>query len=200
MFDGVTIRVTDRAASERCYALLLGTLGWEDWGAFAIVQSDAPTRGLHLGFAAPSRAHIERFWETGVDAGYRDDGPPGPRPQYSTEYWGAFLLDPDGNSIEAARHENTPGRAVIDHVWVRVADLDAAARFYDALLGPGRHIDGRVHYGKPSGSFALVRGEPTRNLEWAFLADTDDVLRDPDGNTVRLRSRAAGTPGSGACR
>jgi hypothetical protein len=47
---------------------------------------------------------VDEFWRVGTAAGYRDDGVPGPRPQYRADYYGAFLLDPDGNSIEAVHH------------------------------------------------------------------------------------------------
>jgi catechol 2,3-dioxygenase-like lactoylglutathione lyase family enzyme len=179
VFDHVTIRVADREASERFYRPLLAILGHDDWGPFALEQSDAPTRGLHIGFAAPSREHIERFWQAGVDAGHRDDGAPGPRPEYGPDYWGGFLLDPDGNSAEAARHDETPGRDVIDHLWIRVADVAASRRVYDRLAAhgafdAGREIDGRVHYGRPSGSFAILAGAPTRNVRLVF--DSGDVV------------------------
>ena len=59
------------------------------------------TRGLHVGFRAPSREAVDAFWQAGIDAGYRDDGAPGPRTAYGPDYYGGFLLDPDGNSAEA---------------------------------------------------------------------------------------------------
>jgi hypothetical protein len=62
------------------------------------------TRRLHIAFVAPSRAGVDEFWRAGTSAGYRDDGRPGARPQYSAGYYGAFLLDPDGNSTEAVHH------------------------------------------------------------------------------------------------
>jgi catechol 2,3-dioxygenase-like lactoylglutathione lyase family enzyme len=177
MFDHVTIRVADLGASERFYRPLLATLGYEKWEPFAIEQSDAPTTGLHIGFAAPSREHIERFWQAGVDAGYRDDGPPGPRPQYGPDYWGGFLLDPDGNSVEAARHDGTPGRVVIDHLWIGVADLDAARARFEQILGIRRTwvFPGRVHFTGKRSSFALVTGRaPTTNLQLVF--DSGDAV------------------------
>ena len=63
------------------------------------------TRGLHVGFRAPSRAAVDAFWQAGIDAGYRDDGAPGPRTEYGPDYYGGFLLDPDGNSAEAVHGE-----------------------------------------------------------------------------------------------
>jgi catechol 2,3-dioxygenase-like lactoylglutathione lyase family enzyme len=104
VFDHVTIRVTDRAASERFYDTVLATLGIEktnfaEWNDFSLTQApheELVTRRLHVAFVAPSRAHVDEFWRVGTRAGYRDDGEPGPRPQYRDDYYGSFLLDPDG--------------------------------------------------------------------------------------------------------
>ena len=113
MFDHVTIRASDREASRRFYETVLPTIGVElttdpaeylEWGDFSVSQAtpDKPvTRRLHIGFRAPSRQHVDAFWRAGVDAGYRDDGAPGLRTQYAPTYYGGFLLDPDGNSVEA---------------------------------------------------------------------------------------------------
>jgi hypothetical protein len=90
---------------------------------------------LHIGFAAPSRAHVEEFWRVGIEAGYRDDGAPGPRPEYRDDYYGAFLLDPDGNSAEAVHHGGLRQDGGIDHLWIRVADVEAAKLFYE-LVAP----------------------------------------------------------------
>src|SRR3954464_806716 len=127
MFDHVTIRVADRAASQRFYETVLQTLGIEltysdesfaEWDEFSLKEGE-PTRRLHIGFAAPSRAHVDAFWRAGVDAGYADDGAPRLRPQYRDDYYGAFLLDPDGNSAEAVHH-GALGPGEIDHLWIRV--------------------------------------------------------------------------------
>ena len=91
------------------------------------------TRRLHIGFAAPSREHVDAFWRAGTDAGYRDDGAPGPRPQYREDYYGAFLLDPDGNSAEAVHHGACRAGGVIDHLWIRVADVAASSAFYETI-------------------------------------------------------------------
>ncbi len=86
------------------------------------------TRGLHVGFRARDRAQVDAFWQAGVDAGYRDEGAPGPRTQYGPTYYGGFLLDPDGNSVEAVhgdREDAVPdGR--VDHLWLRVRDPQAS--------------------------------------------------------------------------
>ena len=52
-------------------------------------------RGLHVGFRAPDRTHVERLLAGGVDAGHRDNGAPGLRTRYGATYYGGFLLDPD---------------------------------------------------------------------------------------------------------
>src|SRR3954454_14274879 len=75
------------------------------WGGdFSLASADnrnTVTRRLHIGFVAPSRVHVDAFWQAGGGAGYRSDGEPGPRPEYGPDYYGGFLLDPDGNSVEA---------------------------------------------------------------------------------------------------
>ena len=114
MFDHVTIRASDREAAARFYDTVLRTLGVErtgeggdfvEWDDFSLAADGLPpTRGLHVAFVAPSREHVDAFWRAGVDAGFRSDGEPGPRPQYRDDYYGAFLLDVDGNSAEATHH------------------------------------------------------------------------------------------------
>src|SRR6266571_7759393 len=116
MFDHVTIRASDREASERFYGTVLRTLGIEQthtdayyaqWYDFSLAEANEAkpvTRRLHVAFVAPSRAEVDEFWRVGTGAGYSDDGAPGPRPQYSEDYYGGFLLDPDGNSAEAVHH------------------------------------------------------------------------------------------------
>src|SRR5205809_2288152 len=137
MFDHVTIRASDRDASRQFYETVLSAIELQlttdtpeflEWVDFSVSQAtpDKPvTRRLHIGFRAPSREHVDAFWRAGLNAGYRDDGEPGRRPQYSPSYYGAFLLDPDGNSAEAV-HNEEPRTGPIDHVWLRVAELDAS--------------------------------------------------------------------------
>lgn len=117
MFDHVAIAVADLAASERFYRTVLSVLGaepshadaelveWADWDIGPTDREHPVTRGLHVGFRAPSREAVDAFWQAGIDAGYRDDGAPGPRTVYGPDYYGGFLLDPDGNSAEAVHTE-----------------------------------------------------------------------------------------------
>jgi catechol 2,3-dioxygenase-like lactoylglutathione lyase family enzyme len=195
MFDHVTIRVADRAISERFYNTVLQTLGidesyrtsafteWQDFGLTAADSEHPPTHGLHVGFVAPDRERVDRFWQAGVEAGYRDDGRPGPRPQYGADYYGGFLLDPDGNSAEACHHDMLRRGGIVDHLWIRVADLSRARAFYETIAGPAglrRDHDSaeRVQYRGGSGSFSLLSGTPTEYLHMAFPTDDDaDIER-----------------------
>jgi catechol 2,3-dioxygenase-like lactoylglutathione lyase family enzyme len=193
VFDHVTIRVSDREASERFYLTVLRRLGIEpthngeefvEWSDFSLAAGENATRNLHIGFVAPSRAHVDAFWQAGTDAGYRSDGEPGPRPQYGDTYYGSFLLDPDGNSAEAVHHDSMRERGHIDHLWIRVADVERAMAFYEAV-GPYAGFRLRRHGGEPhraqftavSGSFSVVDdGAPAENVHLAFpAARNEDV-------------------------
>ncbi|MCH8862874.1 MAG: VOC family protein [Proteobacteria bacterium] len=66
-------------------------------------QPASSGNGVHICFTAPSIEAVQAFHEAGLKAGGADDGAPGPRSQYSPDYYGAFLRDPDGNKIEAVR-------------------------------------------------------------------------------------------------
>ena len=110
MFDHVTIRASDPDASDRFYTTVLAVLGLEpnrselgtEWGDFSIAADGGPvTRNLHIAFFADTSDLVDAFHRAGVDAGFTDDGEPGARPQYGPDYYGGFLLDPDGNSVEA---------------------------------------------------------------------------------------------------
>jgi catechol 2,3-dioxygenase-like lactoylglutathione lyase family enzyme len=133
------------------------------------------TRNLHVAFCAPSRAHADEFWRVGTAVGFRDDGQPGPRPQYREDYYGSFLRDPDGNSIEAVHHGVMRQGGRIDHMWIRVADLDASKRFYE-LVAPhaGIRLTGqlpdRARFSGESGSFSVVNddGARTEHLHMAL--------------------------------
>jgi catechol 2,3-dioxygenase-like lactoylglutathione lyase family enzyme len=192
MFDHVTIRVSDRRASEEFYGTVLATLRIEqtsdegtfaEWDDFSLTQADDEdpvTRRLHVGFAAPSRERVDEFWRVGTEAGYRDDGPPGPRPRYGGDYYGAFLLDPDGNSVEAVHHSGVRDRG-IDHLWIRVADVAASKRFYEAVAPHARFrlrrdTPDRAQFAGSSGSFSVVAGTPTEHLHMAFPATDNETV------------------------
>ena len=208
MFDHVTIRGSDRAASERFYDTVLPVLGlerhgdvWSEWGDFSTSDPtvDHPaTRRLHVAFRAASQALVDEFWRAGTEAGYRDDGPPGPRPQYTPGYYGAFLLDPDGNSVEAVIHEEPRGS--IDHLWLRVSDLDESRRFYEAIAPyagyePRGPHDFGVGFAGPGGSFSLIRGEPTENAHIAFAASDNATVDAFHETALASGYRDNGPPG-----
>jgi len=202
MFDHVGLRVSDRAASERFYRVVLEAAGiaaptgetYLEWDDFSIADAgpDRPvTRNLHVGFSVASRELVDAFWRAGVDAGFEDDGAPGPR-DYTPDYYGGFLRDPDGNSVEAVHRDGRRTDGNVDHLWIRVADVRAAQRFYDAVLPhapflSSRDTDERVGYvreGVGGGAFSVVAGgAPTENVHVAFLA--------PDHATVDAFHAAA---------
>ena len=208
MFHRVTLHVSDPEASTRFYDLVLATLGigrtatedglttWQDFAIAPASDARPVTRRLHIGFVAPSREHADAFWRAGVDAGYPDDGAPGPRPEYGPDYYGAFLLDPDGNSAEAVHHGSLRSGGVVDHLWMRVADVAASRRFY-AAVGPRAgfavrtDLPDRVQLKGRSGSFSVVAGGAlTRHAQLTFAAAGEGAVRgreqDPDGNVVEI--------------
>jgi catechol 2,3-dioxygenase-like lactoylglutathione lyase family enzyme len=151
-----------------------------------------------VAFAAPSRAHVDEFWRVGTEAGYDEDGAPGPRPQYREDYYGAFLLDPDGNSVEAVHHGAARG-AGIDHLWIRVADVPAAKRFYETVAPHAgfrlkHYTPERAQFVGEGGSFSLVAGTPTEHLHMAFPADENSTVADFHQALIQAGYRDNGPP------
>ena len=214
MFDHVTVRVSDGAASERFYETVLGAVGiqktgstgdfgdgcpeFAEWGEFSIAESEPPTRGLHIGFCAWSRDDVDRFWQAGVDAGYESDGEPGMRTEYRDDYYGSFLLDPDGNSVEAVYHGGMRAKGHIDHLWIRVPELAATAAFYEKLSPyTGFRLEsrppGRVHFDGEGTSFALLEDDHvTENLHIAFGSDADSSISNNTVDAFHAAAIAAG--------
>jgi catechol 2,3-dioxygenase-like lactoylglutathione lyase family enzyme len=115
LIDHVHIRVADLEASRRFYAAALAELGIEVGGErpdhfFAdelYASADGPpTSGLHIAFQAADRDAVARFHAAAIAAGGTDNGAPGLR-DYAPGYYAAFVLDPDGNNVEAVVHEGT---------------------------------------------------------------------------------------------
>jgi catechol 2,3-dioxygenase-like lactoylglutathione lyase family enzyme len=119
MLDHVTIGVSDFQRSKSFYDLALRPLeitrlyaegersagyGIHPKAFFWIGMRETPQTGSHIAFTARDRETVERFYEAALGAGGRDNGPPGLRPQYHRNYYGAFVLDPDGHNIEAVCH------------------------------------------------------------------------------------------------
>jgi len=122
MIDHIGLGVSDYARSKAFYLAALAPLGYglvmevREAGGHAgfgvggkpdfwISPGKATTAGAHVAFAAPDRATVRAFHQAALDAGGRDNGPPGLRPQYHPTYYGAFVLDPDGHNVEAVCHE-----------------------------------------------------------------------------------------------
>jgi len=189
MFDHVEIHVSDLAASRAFYGEALGLPTFEgelvEWGDFGIVAVDAEhplTRRLHIAFGAESRAEVDAWWNRMTEAGYESDGEPGPRPQYSASYYGAFVVDPDGNSVEAVHHSTSRARE-IDHLWLRTHDLATAKSFYETVapvvgITLRRDEPEWVLFSDGRGSFSFVEGTPTEHVHLAFgVPDFDAVVR-----------------------
>ena len=116
MLDHVVFWVTDMARARAFYDLTLKPLGLAriktdgdqfagygipGKGYFWIGRRDAVSTPAHVAFAAPDRATVDSFYTAAIAAGGRDNGKPGLRPHYQPNYYGAFVLDPDGHNIEA---------------------------------------------------------------------------------------------------
>jgi catechol 2,3-dioxygenase-like lactoylglutathione lyase family enzyme len=116
MLDHVTLTVTDFERSCAFYDGALAPLGitrlYADgnlaagYGSngkafFWIAQQNRSATKAHVAFNAPSQDAITAFYQAALTHGGRDNGAPGPRPQYHDHYFAAFVLDPDGNNVEA---------------------------------------------------------------------------------------------------
>ena len=115
LIDHVHLKVRDLSASRRFYDAVLGALGlpaMEDYGELlegdelCLSLGEPITSGLHLAFQAADRDAVRRFHAAALAAGGRDNGGPSER-NYHAGYYGAFVLDPDGNNIEAVYHGPT---------------------------------------------------------------------------------------------
>lgn len=122
MIDHVSVSVSDLGASTAFYEKLLGAIGMtklhtsEETSGFGkkypefwlnprpgFKPGDGHT-GMHICFRAPSVDMVKAFHEAALEAGGRDDGAPGPRPEYHETYYAAFVVDPDGNRIEVVTY------------------------------------------------------------------------------------------------
>jgi catechol 2,3-dioxygenase-like lactoylglutathione lyase family enzyme len=212
MFDHITLRVSDRETSERFYESVLSTIGIErtasgehftKWNDFSLAQAGAEkpvTRGLHIGFGAASRDDVDAFWRAGTEAGFQSDGEPGPRPEYGDDYYGGFLLDPDGNSAEAVHFERSLTGG-IDHLWIRVANVEASKRFYETIaphagIALGTDTPERAQFTGEPGSFSVLSGDHvTENLHMAFPATANEAIDDFHQAATEAGYRDHGMPG-----
>jgi catechol 2,3-dioxygenase-like lactoylglutathione lyase family enzyme len=136
MLDHVSLGVTEIDRSRRFYDAALRPLGLvrivdfggdrgSDYGAspgspgveFTITreaQVRTPIPGAHICFRAPDRPAVDAFHAAALACGGRDDGAPGLRPHYHADYYGAFVLDPDGHRVEAVCHTPTSPAIVVN--------------------------------------------------------------------------------------
>ena len=115
MYDHVGLNVRDYAASRAFYEAALAPLGYvlcsrDDSGAgfgpkgapaLWLYAGSGANRGTHVAFKAKDHAAVDRFHKNGIKAGAKDHGAAGLREDYSPTYYAAFLIDPDGNNVEA---------------------------------------------------------------------------------------------------
>jgi catechol 2,3-dioxygenase-like lactoylglutathione lyase family enzyme len=126
MIDHTGVAVSDFAKSKDFYTRALRAIGYELLAEFSAhetgsttvagfgeppkpdfwIHEGAPNKpAIHVAFRVPSRNRVDEFYKAALAAGGTDNGAPGPRPHYHANYYGAFVLDPDGHNIEAVCHE-----------------------------------------------------------------------------------------------
>jgi catechol 2,3-dioxygenase-like lactoylglutathione lyase family enzyme len=115
VFDHVTIRAKSIDRAKRFYCEALAPLGYKvlyeskdsiglgdgKESHLWLVEDSPSTSTMHLAFSSPDRKKVDAFHAAALAAGGRDNGKPGPRPDYGANYYAAFVHDPDGNNIEA---------------------------------------------------------------------------------------------------
>jgi catechol 2,3-dioxygenase-like lactoylglutathione lyase family enzyme len=116
VIDHVGLNVSDLAASRALYEAALAPLGFERtiehgeqvgfvspdrYPDFWIARRDPVASGAHVAFRAAARAAVDAFHAAALAAGATDNGAPGIRHEYGEDYYGAYVLDPDGNNVEA---------------------------------------------------------------------------------------------------
>lgn len=124
MIDHLGISVSDFEKSKRFYAAALAPFGYkvlmefpgaagfggadgkpDFWIGSGEAAKGETAKKVHVAFSSPDRATVDAFYQAAIAAGGADNGAPGLRPQYHPGYYGAFVLDPDGNNVEAVCHK-----------------------------------------------------------------------------------------------
>ena len=119
MFDHVKFGVSHYAASKAFFlkaleplgvtVVLEGPLGVElspkSEASLCLFQTEEQPAHLHLAFTAENRQQVEAFYRAALEAGGKDNGPPGLRTRYHANYYAAFVIGPDGHNIEVVCHE-----------------------------------------------------------------------------------------------
>ena len=123
MLDHIGLRTKQADVMFAFYEAVLAPLGYSKLRDFGVAagfgkdgqhplwigqsEGEAATSSVHLAITAESRAAVDAFHKAALANGGTDNGPPGLRPQYHENYYGAFVLDPDGNNLEAVCHKPT---------------------------------------------------------------------------------------------
>ena len=126
MIDHTGFNMSDPARSRRFYDAALKPLGYQvlmevpkehtggivvlGYGVapkpdFWLAEGTPQKPAIHIAFRADTKQQVDEFYRAALAAGGKDNGPPGLRPQYHANYYGAFVLDPDGHNVEAVCHE-----------------------------------------------------------------------------------------------
>lgn len=126
MIDHTGLNVSDPAKSRKFYDQALAPLGYkmmmeipkEHTGGAVVLGYGVPPKPdfwisegepneprIHVAFRTNNRKQVDEFYEAAIAAGGNDNGAPGPRPHYHKDYYGAFVLDPDGHNVEAVCHD-----------------------------------------------------------------------------------------------
>ena len=129
MIDHTGLSISDPTRSRRFYEQALAPLGYkvlmevpvEFTGGAVVFGMGVPPKPdfwlnqatpqqprIHIAFRAENRALVDAFYKAAIAAGGKDNGPPGLRPHYHQNYYGAYVLDPDGHNIEACCHDPAP--------------------------------------------------------------------------------------------
>lgn len=121
MIDHISLHVTDLKTSKDFYLAALQPIGYEavmefpEWNVVGLganqkpdlwLEGDGAGKPTHIAFVTEERQKVDAFYEAGIKAGGKDNGKPGLRPQYHSSYYGAFVIDPDGNNIEVVCHKS----------------------------------------------------------------------------------------------
>jgi catechol 2,3-dioxygenase-like lactoylglutathione lyase family enzyme len=127
MIDHTGVNCSDIKKSKAFYLTALAPLGYEvikefskeQTGGTAVVGFGAQGKAdfwlgegtpqkphVHIAFRAPNHNAVDAFFKAAISAGGKDNGGPGPRPHYHADYYGAFVIDPDGHNIEAVCHDS----------------------------------------------------------------------------------------------
>lgn len=117
MIDHIGLRSQDVSALVKFYEAALAPLGWTKLAEYdgtagfgektpvLWIGRGNPQSAMHLALAGATRTAVDAFYDAAIAAGAKDNGKPGLRPQYHANYYAAFVLDPDGNNLEAVCHQ-----------------------------------------------------------------------------------------------